>query len=148
MNYQLDSDTFYSNQGQMSPNAAIQNPPQNTNQTSNQNTNQQTNQPQTFRQAINIFLNSKTGTILTAAIGLCIGFAFKDLINGIVTNIIQPIIFKIIVKLDTNNYFNLQQILTDNNNVLDFSKFACTFITFLLIVLSLYYVNKYISVLA
>jgi len=148
MNYQLDSDNVYSNQGQMSPNAAIQNPPQNTNQPSNQNTNQQTNQSPTFRQAINTFLNSKTGTILTAAIGLCIGFAFKDLINGVVTNIIQPLIFKIIVKLDTNNYFNLQQILTDNNNILDFTKFACTFITFILIILTLYYVNKYISVLA
>ena len=98
MNYQIEeAEGIYYGDTNNQPNFQnaqlhTQSPPQlNTNTRQN---NQKS--PPSFTQKINLFLLSKTGTILATAIGMCIGFAFKDLIGSTVTTVLQPLIIKII----------------------------------------------------
>jgi large-conductance mechanosensitive channel len=49
--------------------------------------------------------NNKTGTILATAIGMAIGFSFKDLITSAVSNVLQPII---ILLLYYSSFLNVE----------------------------------------
>ena len=150
MNYQIeDAEGIYGDTNNNQPNFQnaqlhTQSPPQiNTNTRQN---NQK--QPPSFTQKINLFLLSKTGTILASAIALCIGFAFKDLIGSAFTNVLQQLIVKIILLIDKNNYFNLESLVSSENNGLNFNKFISSIITFVLIVISVYYVSSYLTILS
>jgi large-conductance mechanosensitive channel len=118
---------------------------------------QQSMQPQTqqstqqqkantsFFNKIKIFLNSKTGTILSTAIGMAIGFAFKDLISSIVTNILQPLVIKILSLSSLNNYYDFSIFITQEHNILDISKFFSAIFTFVFTVITVYYLSNFIS---
>jgi len=116
---------------------------------------QQSTQPQqssqqqkanpSFFNKIQIFFNSKTGTILSTAIGMAIGFAFKDLIASIVTNILQPLVIKILSLTSLNNYYNFSIFITQEHNILDISKFFSAIFTFVFTIITVYYISKFIS---
>jgi large-conductance mechanosensitive channel len=117
---------------------------------------QQSTQPQTqqstqqqkantsFSNKIKIFLNSKTGPILSTSIGIAIGFAFKDLIASIVTNILQPLVIKMISLSSLNNYYDFNIFITQERHILNISKFFAAIFTFVFTVITIYYLSKFI----
>jgi len=123
-------------------NSSIQNTfSQNTNNTNNTNNNSK-NQL-SFKQKILNFLNSKSGTIIASAMGLAIGFSFKDVIGSFVLNIIQPLIVSVIMITRLNEIYDFDAFIQSNSS-LQLTKFISTLITFILIVITVYYVNAYI----
>ena len=105
---------------------------------------QQKSNPSFFNK-IKFFLNSKTGTILSTAIGMALGFAFKDFIASIVTNILQPLVIKILSLTSLNNYYNFSIFITQEQNFLDISKFFSAVFTFVFTIITVYYISKFIS---
>ena len=155
-NYPIEAENYYSNQSQPNMNnmnnmnTIVQSAlpqDQNTQTTNNSHSNSNSNskQNQTFSQKINRFLNLNATTIMTTAIGISIGFAFKDLISSFAIHIIHPLIYKIVTRFDTNNYLNLQTLLTDNHTNFNFTTFTLSFITFLIVFISDYFINQNIS---
>ena len=137
MNYHFESESDHygnTNDAQIQPV-----PPS---QMSNQNNKKPA---KSFKQKINAFLMSNTNTILATAIGMSIGFSFKDLISSIISNIIQPTIIKLLYLIDKNNYYNLDDLITTDNKTINFPKFSSDFFTFILVVISVYYVSKYVT---
>jgi len=153
-NYPMEAENYYSNQSQpslnnmnMNMNTVVQSalPQDQTQTTNNSNSNSNSKQNQTFSQKINRFLNLNATTIMTTAIGISIGFAFKDLISSFAIHIIHPLIYKIVTRFDTNNYLNLQTLLTDNHTNFNFTTFAMALITFIIIFVSDYFINQNIG---
>lgn len=114
-------------------------------QTSTTSNNNKNNNIPFSKKLIN-FLNSKTSTLLTTAFGLSIGFAFKDFVSSIVTNVLQPFIIKILILLNVNNYYDLSSLISQQNNLLHMKMVLSTFLTFISIVIIVYYINISISV--
>jgi large-conductance mechanosensitive channel len=77
---------------------------------------------------------------------MCIGLSFKDLAYSIITNIIQPIISIIISMLDRNNVFQLQELISNQHNALNFSNFSSSFLTFIFVIIISYYASKYLTI--
>jgi large-conductance mechanosensitive channel len=98
-------------------------------------------QPLTIHEKIRNFLLSKTGTIITTSCAMTIGFAFRDLIASIVTNLFKPLVAFIFSATHLNNYYNLNSILSPENNALNFSSFITSFITFFMILISVYLIS-------
>lgn len=110
---------------------------------------QQTQQPQKnqgyFLKIMGI-LNNKTGTILSTAIGLAIGFAFKDLISSGVTNILQPLFIMLLSSSAyLNSYFNLTSLVGQPNSSLNVIAFCSSIVSFIFTVITVYYINYAIS---
>ena len=101
----------------------------------------QQQQPLTIHEKIRNFLLSKTGTIITTSCAMTIGFAFRDLIASIVTNLFKPLVAFIFSATHLNNYYNLNSILSPENNALNFSSFITSFITFFMILISVYLIS-------
>lgn len=99
-----------------------------------------------FSKKIIDFLNSNATTLLTTAFGISIGFAFKDFVSSIVINLLQPLIIKLIILLDVNNFYDLSSLTSPQNNLLHMSVLLSTFLTFISIVIIVYYINISISV--
>jgi large-conductance mechanosensitive channel len=117
-------------------------------QTQQQPTLEQTQQQPTQQQKqlsihekIHNFLLSKTGTIITTACAMTIGFAFRDLITSIVTNLFKPLVAFIFSATHLNNYYNLNSILSPENNALNFSSFITSFISFFMVLISVYLIS-------
>jgi large-conductance mechanosensitive channel len=117
-------------------------------QTQQQPTLEQTQQQPTQQQKqlsihekIHNFLLSKTGTIITTACAMTIGFAFRDLITSIVTNLFKPLVAFIFSVTHLNNYYNLNSILSPENNALNFSSFITSFISFFMVLISVYLIS-------
>jgi len=89
------------------------------------------------------FLNSKTTTILTVATAVAIGFTLNNLMTSLVHNVIQPMLFSIIITLDKNDYLPITAGLREKNLPLDFSKFLGSILIFKLVVIFMYFMNKY-----
>ena len=103
---------------------------------------QQQQKPQSYFTKVMGILNNKTGTILSTAIGLAIGFAFKDLITSGVTNILQPLFFMLLSYSSyLNNYFNLTSLLGEPTSSLNISAFISTGVSFIFTVITVYYIN-------
>jgi large-conductance mechanosensitive channel len=132
---------------------ALNIPQTQTQQQTQTQTQQQTQQTQPSQQQnkfiffnkIQTFLNSKTGTVLSTAIGMAIGFSFKDFITSSVTNILEPLIIKILSLTPLNNYYNLATYIAQENTVLDNKKFFSALFTFIFTVITVYYISKFIS---
>ena len=107
---------------------------------------QQQQKPQGYFTKVMGILNNKTGTILTTAIGLAIGFAFKDLITSGVTNILQPLFFMLLSYSSyLNDYFNLTTLLGQPTSGLNISAFISSAVSFIFTVITVYYINYAIS---
>jgi large-conductance mechanosensitive channel len=96
----------------------------------------------TFLQKIKLFLNAKSGTLIAAAIGLCIGFAFKDLVFTTVTTIIEPLIVMIIYMTGLQKIYDFKRFLSVQNNTLNITKFVQTLISFIIIIIVVYYLYQ------
>jgi len=99
----------------------------------------------TYLQKYLDFFNLKTGTILTASIGMAIGFAFKDFISSIVTNVLQPLIITILTLTHVNNLYDFGSFISPEKNVLNISTFISSLLTFVFTVITVYYINILIS---
>ena len=132
--FNSDSSTFETSslQPQQAPQQAPQQIPQNN--TSN-------NQKLTFHEKIKSFLLSKSGTIITAAFGMAIGFALKDFVSSIVINLIKPLFALLFTMTHLNNYYDFNSIISSENNAVNFSDFITSFITFLMVVISVYFIS-------
>ena len=91
------------------------------------------------------FLNTKTGTILAASIGMAIGFAFKDFVSSIVTNVLQPLIIMILSVTHINNFYDLTLFISPQKTALNISSFFSSLFTFLFTIVTVYYINMMIS---
>jgi large-conductance mechanosensitive channel len=98
----------------------------------------------TFTTKIFEFLNSKTGTLLAAAIGMAVGFAFKDFIASIITNLVQPLIIQIILMTKLGELFGMQSLIESENNSIHLVAFINSLFTFIMVVITVYYINLYI----
>ena len=90
-------------------------------------------------------LNSKSGTILTAAMGMAIGFAFKDLINSAVAHILQPGIILLLTMTHLTNYYDFTKFITPEKSVLNVSLFISSLFTFIFTIITMYYISNLIS---
>jgi len=96
----------------------------------------------TFSQKILNFFNVKTGTILTAAIGMAIGFAFKDLISSTVTNVLQPLIIMFLSITHLNNIYDISLFISPEKNALNVSTFINSLFSFSFVVIATYYISS------
>jgi hypothetical protein len=103
---------------------------------------QQQKQSQNYFIKIMNILNNKTGTILTTAIGLAIGFSFKDLITSGVSNVLQPL-FIMLLSSSTyfTNLFNLTSLIGQQTATLNIIAFISSFVSFIFTVITVYYIN-------
>ena len=99
----------------------------------------------TYLEKYSQFLNLKTGTILTAAIGMAIGFALKDFISSVITNVLQPLIILIITLTHLNKLYNFGKFISPETTVMNFSKFISSSLTFVFTIITVYYSNLLIS---
>jgi large-conductance mechanosensitive channel len=92
------------------------------------------------------FFNKPTGTVLTFAAGLCIGGAFKDLVQSIVNNIIQPLIIKLLVLTKFYDISLFSSILSGKSNALNITSTISSFISFLIVTITVYILYTLINV--
>ena len=90
-------------------------------------------------QTIRTFLLNEPKTILALAIAFCIASSFNDVIGSLVSNIFQPLIVKLLALLRINYFVDIKSIV--KNNTLNISKFISTFITFICIIIIVYYLQ-------
>jgi large-conductance mechanosensitive channel len=93
------------------------------------------------------FLNKNANTILTFAMAIAIGFAFKDFMNALVIYILQPSIMLLIMAIDKNNYLPITESLREKNISIDIPKFLGNMLILKLVIGSMFLVNKYSAVL-
>ena len=95
----------------------------------------------TIHEKIHDFLVSKSGTIISNYFGMAIGFALKDFIASIVVNLFKPLIAFIFTTTHLNNYYDLNSVISPQNNVLNFGSFITSFITFIMVIISVYLIS-------
>jgi large-conductance mechanosensitive channel len=104
------------------------------------------NKNKSFNDKILSIFNDKTGNILSTAIGMAIGFSFKDFITSVVSNILQPVIIIILSYSPVlNNYLNLSSYTSKQNKGLNIHIFISNLVSFILTIVAVYYINMYIS---
>ena len=82
----------------------------------------------------------------STAIGMAIGFSFKDFITSVVSNILQPVIIIILSYSPVlNNYLNLSSYMSKQNKGLNIHTFISNLVSFILTIIAVYYINMYIS---
>lgn len=101
--------------------------------------------PPTFGQKLVQFMNTSTGTILTTGCAMAIGAAFNNLASSIINNVIQPLILQIIVMLNLNSVYDFQSLISPENNVLNMRMFVNSFFTFVIVLLTVYFMNLQIN---
>jgi large-conductance mechanosensitive channel len=154
MNY----DSYPSNVDFGNPNAPVTNQvgyqtiPQNTTPLIQQQTiptqsqTQQQKKSVSFYEKIMSIFNNKTGTILSTAIGMAIGFAFKDLVNATVNNLLAPLII-LLLSYSTylSDYLNLTSYITQQKATLSISGFISNLVSFTLTIIAVYYASLLIT---
>jgi large-conductance mechanosensitive channel len=111
------------------------------------NTPQVQKKNQSYYEKIMSIFNNKTGTILATAIGMAIGFSFKDLITSAVGNVLQPIIILLLSYSPfLNDYLNLSSYISQKNTTLNIPNFISDIVSFILTIIAVYYINAAISV--
>ena len=92
------------------------------------------------------FFNKPTGTVLAFAAGLCIGGAFKDLVQSIVNNILQPLIIKFLIMTNIYNIGMFSSILSGKNTALNITSTISSLISFIIITITVYILYSLINV--
>ena len=106
-----------------------------------QQNNTSNNKQLTLHEKIKSFLLSKSGTIITASFGMAIGFALKDFVSSIVVNLLKPLIALIFTMTHLNNYFDFNYIISSENNALNLSSFITSLITFIMVIIIVYFIS-------
>ena len=96
----------------------------------------------TFKDTIIQFLYSKTGTIMAQAIGIAIGFGFKELIASIINGILKPLIVYIITVSHLQEYYDFTSIIEEQKKGLSITSFISALLTFVLLRITVYFINK------
>ena len=92
-----------------------------------------------------IFSN-KTGTVLATAIGMAIGFSFKDVITTSVSNVVTPLIIIILSYSPfLSKYLNLTSYISNGNTSLDIPAFISSIVSFIFTIITVYYINLVIT---
>jgi len=130
-NYNSQSSSNDSQQNQSSPPTTT---------TSSQNTQQNSKLKNGFINALYTFFNYKTGTILAFSVGICIGGAFKDLIQNLVTSIIQPLLIKLLIITKIYDITAVSSVLKEEHTLLSLTSAASAIISFLIIVITVFLV--------
>lgn len=101
---------------------------------------------QTFYQKFMGIFNNKTGTVLATAIGMAVGFSFKDLITSSVSDVITPLIIIILSYSPfLTKYFDLTSYISKSNTSLNIPAFISTIVSFILTIITVYYINLVIT---
>lgn len=95
----------------------------------------------TLHEKIHAFLISKTGTIIAYAFGIAIGFAIKDLVSSIVVNLLKPLFALFFTMTHLENYYDFNSIISPENNALNLSSFVTSLITFILVIIVVYFIS-------
>jgi large-conductance mechanosensitive channel len=72
---------------------------------------------------------------------MAIGFALKDFISSIVINLFKPLLAFIFTATHLNNYYDLNSIISPQNNVLNFGSLITSLITFIMVIISVYLIG-------
>lgn len=91
-------------------------------------------------------LNSKTGTVLAAAMGMAIGFAFKDLISSAVSHILQPSVIMLIAITHLDKYYDVSKFISPEKTTLNIGLFVSALFSFIFTIIAMYYIHDLISV--
>ena len=148
MNYQFDAANINFGDPNIEPSNPVGTRALNIPQMPTQQHTSQTNSnsSQNYFQKIMNILNIKNGTVLAAAMGMAIGFAFKDLIASTVSNVLQPLVIMIITMTHLNNYYDFTTFISPEKTALNISSFISSLISFIFTVVAMYYINMLISV--
>ena len=140
MNYEFISNSYDANSltNQNSNTHNAQNKPQISSQDSS---NKQQNKNTLFTKIMSIF-STKTGTILATAIGMTVGFSFKDLISSIVSDLLQPIFVILVCHLP---YFKKSNLFLKYESAINYNSLFSNILTFIFIIISVYYANQCIQ---
>jgi large-conductance mechanosensitive channel len=106
-----------------------------------QNNNTSNHKQLTLHEKIHVFLISKTGTIIAYAFGIAIGFAIKDLVSSIVVNLLKPLFALFFTMTHLENYYDFNSIISPENNALNLSSFVTSLITFILVIIVVYFIS-------
>jgi len=100
----------------------------------------------TLRDNLKQFLNTKNQTIITAAIALGTGFAFKDLIQSIVDNLIDPLIILIINLLQIQAFYDFSSLISPDKKVLNIKILFSSTLTFILLITIFYFIYMILGI--
>jgi large-conductance mechanosensitive channel len=145
MNYQFDAANVNFGDPNSDPSNPVGSRALNIPQIPTQQQPQQKQPNQNYFQKILSILNNKTGTVLTAAMGMATGFAFKDLIASTVSDILQPLIIMILTMTHINNLYNFDSFISPEKTSLNISSFISALVSFIFIIITMYYINILIS---
>ena len=115
---------------------SFQNQNQNQKQTKTQNP--PSKNPSIF-ESLSIFFNYKTGSILALATAMCIGGAFKDLIQNLTKNIMQPLIIKLLIITKMYNISIVSSAVNEENSVMNIASASSAIISFLITIITVYF---------
>jgi large-conductance mechanosensitive channel len=91
------------------------------------------------------FLNFQLGTILAMAIGICLGGAFKDLIQNLVTNIMQPLIVKLLIITKIYNISLISAGINEEHTIVNLASAFSAIITFIITVITVFFIFMLLS---
>ena len=97
-------------------------------------------------QLLTKFLERPTDSILAVAAAMAIGASFKELITSIVNNFVQPLLYLLLIQvLDIQKLPILKDFFSQSNGIIEFSNLIISVISFLFIVLTVFYIVQIIN---
>jgi len=107
-------------------------------QNQNQNQNQKKNNKNKFLNSMYNFFNSSTGTILSFSAGICIGGAFKDLVQNLVTSVIKPLIIKLLIITKIYDIAIVSSVIKEDTSILSVTSALSSIVSFIVIFITVY----------
>jgi len=98
-----------------------------------------------FYQRLIHFLNTKSGTLLTSAMGVAIGLAYKDAVVAIVDSFIKPLIVYIILATKLDKIYDFTYFFQTQDNALNLAVLLKNVISFFIIVAVVYYLYMFME---
>jgi large-conductance mechanosensitive channel len=78
---------------------------------------------------------------------VAIGYAFQNLVIATVTSVIEPLLIKLLMLTHLNDVYDFARFLSPEKNVMNFTVFVSNVITFIICVITVYYINDIFTVL-
>jgi large-conductance mechanosensitive channel len=95
-----------------------------------------------FYETLMNFLNTKSGTLMTSAMGVAIGMAYKDAVVAIVDSVVKPLIVYIILATKLDKLYDFTYFFQTQDNALNIAVLLKNVISFFIIVAVVYYLYK------
>ena len=87
------------------------------------------------------FLKGNVNTIMATSVAVAIGYSFQNLVTATVTSVVEPLIINLLVLTHLNDVYNFASFLSPEKNVMNFTFFISNVITFIICVITVYYIN-------